>query len=74
VNALEIIDVKSSVISKVGYKDGYMFLKFIDNGWYKYRISELLFERFLKAPSKGTFLNKTIKSIDNGTPCVSPAL
>ena len=71
---MQIVDVNSSVISKVMYKDGFMFAKFIDNGWYKYHISESMFERFLNAPSKGTFLNKTIKPIDKGTPCLSPAL
>ena len=71
---MEIISVKSSVISKVGYNDGLLFVKFLDNGWYKYSVSEQIFENFLKAPSKGTFLNKVIKPIDKGTPCVSPAL
>lgn len=71
---MQIVDVKSSVISKVVYNDGFMFDKFIDNGWYKYRISESMFERFLKAPSKGTFLNKTIKTIDKGKPCLSTEL
>lgn len=71
---MEIISVKSTVMSKVGYNDGLLFVKFLDNGWYKYRVSEQIFENFLKAPSKGTFLNRVIKRIDKGKPCVSPAL
>ncbi len=63
--------VKSSVIAKIGYDNGVLFVKFVENGWYKYRVSKQLFDKFLSAPSKGTFLNQEIKRVDSGTKCSS---
>ncbi|MBQ4404488.1 MAG: KTSC domain-containing protein, partial [Selenomonadaceae bacterium] len=34
---MEIIKVSSSVIKKIVYDDTTLFIKFIDNGWYRYR-------------------------------------
>lgn len=59
---LEIIKVKSSVLEKIGYDDGTLYVKFKNNGWYKCsQVPETIFENFAKAPSKGEFLNRNIK-------------
>lgn len=56
---MEVVEVKSSVIAKIAYDNGILYIKFKENGWFKYpRVPKNIFERFIKAPSKGEFLNK----------------
>lgn len=70
---MEIVKVDSSVISKIAYDGENIFVKFIENGWYRYNnLSETVFNNFCNAPSKGTFLNKTLKRLRKGFPCPSP--
>lgn len=72
---MEIIKVQSSVISKIGFDGKNIFVKFVENGWYKYaNLPKSVFEKFLVAPSKGTFLNKTLKHLRQGVPCSNPEL
>ena len=70
---LEIIEVDSSAIEKLVYDDTTLFIKFIDNGWYRYRnFPNALFAEFRIASSKGAFLNRLIKPYFKGEPCASP--
>lgn len=72
---MEIISVNSSVVAKIGYDDGNLFVKFIDNGWYVYRkFPANLFDEFRNAQSKGTFLNRRIKPNFRVDKCPSPEL
>ena len=50
---MEIISVSSSVVAKIAYDNGNLFVKFIDNGWYVYRnVPANLFAEFNNAASK----------------------
>lgn len=70
---MEIVKVNSSAINSVAYEDGTLFIEFDGNNWYRYpNVPESLFERFLLASSKGTFVNKSIKPYFQGYPCINP--
>ena len=72
---MKIVKVDSSVIEKIGYDGKDIFVKFLENGWYKYQnLSSEVFKKFCVAPSKGTFLNKTLKRLRQGIPCSNPEL
>ena len=72
---MEIISVSSSVVAKIAYDNGNLFVKFIENGWYVYRnVPATLFAEFSNAASKGTFLNRRIKPNFRGTQCPNPEL
>ena len=59
-----IVKVDSSAILKIGYDDSRLFVEFVGGKWYKYvPVPETVFEQFIKAPSKGYFVNKFIKPI-----------
>jgi hypothetical protein len=52
----------SSAISAYRYRDGVLELVFADaDTYYDYPCSEMLYEEFLVAPSKGRFVNGVIK-------------
>ena len=52
----------SSAISAYRYRDGVLALVFADaDMYYDYPCSEMLYEEFLVAPSKGRFVNGVIK-------------
>ncbi len=61
---MTIVKVDSSAILKIGYDDSRLFVEFVGGKWYKYvLVPETVFEQFIKAPSKGYFINKLIKPI-----------
>lgn len=54
--------VDSSNIESLGYFQGNLFVRFMNGGIYKYRdVSEDIYQELLDAPSKGKFLNSSIK-------------
>ena len=70
---MEPIPVKSSAIGKIGYDDGNLFIKFLENGWYIFRNCPVnLFEEFRATASKGKFFNRHVKPYFHGEPCPSP--
>jgi len=73
---LKSIDVEnSSVIVKIAYDGEDIFVKFKENGWYRFRsLSEEVFDEFCSAKSKGTFLNTRLKHLRKGTRCANPEL
>lgn len=59
---MEMIKVKSSLIAAVGYENSSLVIHLNTGKKYKYfRVPETVFERFLKAPSKGVFFNQSVK-------------
>ena len=61
---MTIVKVDSSAVLKIGYDDSRLFVEFVVGKWYKYvPVTKTVFEQFIKAPSKGYFVNKFIKTI-----------
>lgn len=61
-SSLKLTAVESSAILKVGYCNNALFVQFVGGQWYKYlQVSETVFEQLLAAPSKGAFINKSVK-------------
>lgn len=73
---MRVVNVKdSSVIVKIAYDGEDIFVKFKENGWYRFRsLSEEVFDEFCSAKSKGTFLNTRLKHLRKGTRCANPEL
>ena len=70
---MKMISVDSSAVLKVGYDKGSLFVQFVGGEWYEYpQVPESVFDQFLCAPSKGTFVNKSVKPHYQGFPCLSP--
>ena len=62
----EMIYVDSSNIEAVGYDDDgqELHVHFLSGGQYVYHsVPREIFEEFLQAPSKGSFLNREIKNV-----------
>ena len=69
------VKLDSSVIDEIAYKDNSLYVKFKDNGWYKYpRVPEDLFKKLLKSKSHGAFLNSEIKKLYRGFRCPAPTI
>ena len=52
----------SAAIAKYRYHDGILALVFADaDAYYEFPCSEMLYEEFLVAPSKGRFVNGVLK-------------
>ncbi len=68
---LEIFEVpKSSFVQKIAYDGNDILVKIIGNKYFRYQnLSRDIFEKFCATPSKGTFLNKTLKKMRQGVPC-----
>ncbi len=63
-DSVTIVKVDSSAVLKIGYDDSRLFVEFVVGKWYKYvPVTKTVFEQFIKAPSKGYFVNKFIKTI-----------
>ena len=62
--SLQIVEVvDSSAILKIGYDGENLLVQYVSGDWYKYfHVPETVFKQFCKADSKGTFINKEIKS------------
>lgn len=62
--------VESTALDDVGYKGNVLYVKFKGNGWYEYpNVPQELFEKLLRAESRGAFLNKVIKPQYQGYLC-----
>lgn len=67
---MEIVSVKSSAMTKIGYDGNNLFVKFVKTGWYKYlNVPATLFDEFRNAESKGKFFHRRINPNFKGTPC-----
>lgn len=63
---LEMIFVDSSNIEAVGYDDDSqeLHVQFLGGGCYVYhQVPRQIFDEFINAPSKGSFLNREIKNV-----------
>ena len=66
----EMIYVDSSNIEAIGYEDSTreLHVKFLSGGYYIYQeVPRQIFDDLMMAPSKGSFLNREVKSIYNYT-------
>lgn len=72
---MKIIPVKSSAMTKIGYDGNNLFIKFVNNSWYKYpNVPATLFDEFRNAESKGTFFHRHISPNFKGKRCLNPEL
>lgn len=71
---LEVFDVKKSeFVLKIAFDGDDIFVKLVGNKYFCYHhLPRSVFEKFCAAPSKGTFLNKTLKKMRHGVPCFNP--
>lgn len=61
---VKMIEVESSNIAAIGYKNNTLFVNFKNGSLYSYDgVEKELFEEMLKSDSKGKFLNREIKGI-----------
>ncbi|MCB0725357.1 MAG: KTSC domain-containing protein [Ignavibacteriae bacterium] len=63
-NNIEMIDVRSSTIRSIGYDyvEEILVVEFKNRSIYEYyNVSEMIFQNFLDARSKGTYLGKHIR-------------
>ena len=59
---MEIVDVKSSAVLKIGYDGNSLFVQYVGGDWYKYsHVPEEVFNQLRVADSTGQFINKKIK-------------
>ena len=66
---MKIVKVDSS------YDRNALFVQYVGGKWYKYvHVPETIFEQFVKAPSKSTFVNKFIKPIYREMPLTNQEL
>lgn len=76
---LEIFEVpKSEFVQKIAYDGFNIFVKIKatnhSSKYFRYdNLPRDIFEKFCNAPSKGTFLNKTLKKLRRGVPCLNLA-
>jgi hypothetical protein len=62
----DMIYVDSSNVEQIGYdaNSRELHVYFVDGGRYVYEnVSQEVFDRFVNAPSKGSFLNREIKAM-----------
>jgi hypothetical protein len=62
----EMIYVDSSNVQAIGYDDATLDLhvQFVDGGYYVYhQVPRSIFDGLMGAPSKGSFLNREVRSI-----------
>lgn len=62
----EMIYVDSSNIESVGYDDASqeLHVQFLGGGYYVYhQVPRHIFDEFINAPSKGSFLNREIRNV-----------
>ena len=60
---MDFINVESSNIAAIAFKDNKIFVKFKNNKIYSYDYTEEEFKRFQNAPSKGKFFHENIKGL-----------
>lgn len=59
---MNLIEVNSSNISKVGYENNSLIVEYKSGALYKYKdFPKNLYENFLKAESKGKYMNSEVK-------------
>lgn len=59
---MSMISVSSSAIAAIGFENGTLAVRFHGSGLYHHHgVPQELFDRFLKAGSKGTFYNDHIR-------------
>lgn len=59
---MELKEVNSSNISKIGYEDDTLYVEYKSGTQYKYKgFPKNLYESFLEAESKGRFMNAEVK-------------
>jgi hypothetical protein len=66
----EMIHVDSSNVEAIGYDEDKqeLHVQFLSGGYYVYHdVAREKFEKLMNAPSKGTFLNREVKSIHRFT-------
>lgn len=69
---MQIIEVSSSAVLKLGYDGDTLFVQFVGGKWYKYfHVPEDVFKRLCEADSVGQFVNEEIKpNYKDFEPCV----
>ena len=59
---MQLREVNSSNISKIGYENDTLLVEYKSGTQYRYKnVSTTLYEEFLKAESKGRFMNSNVK-------------
>jgi len=59
---MQLREVNSSNISKIGYENDTLLVEYKSGTQYRYKnVPTTLYEEFLKAESKGRFMNSNVK-------------